>query len=105
MAHKDKSLAGLFETNKEKVRNPNADPQENYLEPAKDEPSDKFISEDVKELEPVKPSFNEIIKSKRKRLIVEDTHKRQTYFILGEFNKRNQTIIKKRTALNDFINF
>ncbi|WNS77848.1 hypothetical protein RRU94_05015 [Domibacillus sp. DTU_2020_1001157_1_SI_ALB_TIR_016] len=59
MAHKDKSLTGSFETNEE-VRNPNADPQENYLEPKKDEPSDAFLSADVKELEPVKPSLNEI---------------------------------------------
>ncbi|MCP3764773.1 hypothetical protein NLX67_20805 [Domibacillus sp. A3M-37] len=65
MSNKDKSLAGLFEKNKEEVRNPNADPQENYLEPAKDEPSDKFISEDIKELEPVKPSINETIERKR----------------------------------------
>ncbi|MCM3791558.1 hypothetical protein M3221_24875 [Domibacillus indicus] len=59
MAHKDKSLTGSVETNEE-VRNPNADPQENYLEPKKDEPSDRFISADIKELEPVKPSSNEI---------------------------------------------
>lgn len=67
MAHKDKFLAGSFGTNEEEVRNPNADPQENYLEPEKDEPSDKFISADTKELEPVKPSLNEIIERKRKQ--------------------------------------
>lgn len=59
MANKDKSLTGSIETNEE-VRNPNADPQENYLEPKKDEPSDQFLSADIKELEPVKPSLNEI---------------------------------------------
>lgn len=107
MARKDKSLAGLFETNEEEVRNSNADPQENYLEPAKDEPSDKFISADAKELEPVKPSFNEIIERKRKRLTIEDTHKRQTYFIRRDLIKEIEQLSKKepRGFKTDLVNY
>ena len=67
MKNKDKSLAESFDTNKKDIRNPHADPQENYLEPEKDEPSDTFISADVKELEPVKPSLNEKHEQKRKQ--------------------------------------
>lgn len=67
MKNKDKFLAKSFDTNKKEIRNPHADPQENYLEPEKDEPSDTFISADVKELEPVKPLLNENNERKRKQ--------------------------------------
>lgn len=67
MKNKDKSLAESFDTDKKEIRNPHADPQENYLEPEKDEPSNTFISADVKELEPVKPMLNENNESKRKQ--------------------------------------
>lgn len=65
MKNKGKTLAESFGTNKKEIRNPHADPQENYLEPEKDEPSDTFISADAKELEPVKPSLNENNEHKR----------------------------------------
>ncbi|WP_050180472.1 hypothetical protein [Domibacillus robiginosus] len=67
MTNKEKSLSRMVNKTVEKIRNPNADPQENYLEPEKDEPSDTFLSADAKELEPVKPSLNEINERRHKQ--------------------------------------
>ncbi|MGG3450818.1 hypothetical protein [Domibacillus aminovorans] len=54
MAREDKSLAGLFPSAEEQPRNPQADPQENVLHPPEGGQNDERMSEEVRELDPVK---------------------------------------------------
>ncbi|MEM1506249.1 hypothetical protein RG959_22975 [Domibacillus sp. 8LH] len=60
-----------------------------------------------KELGSNSPSFSEIIEQKRNRLKIEDTHKRQTYFIRRDLIKEIEYLSKQepRGFKTDLVNY